>query len=101
MLSFCVHTKSKQLHVSGRAHLVEMFNKYSPLICYTTRCDHWISEDLECYLTAKVIGHLGFTAWQQQFQITDIETKELTKKNKVWSEYLLIHLLVYRRLSLG
>lgn len=59
-----------------------MFKKYSPLICHTTGCDHWISEYLECYLTAKVIGHLGFHHGISSFKITDGEREKKGSKSK-------------------
>ena len=73
--------KTEHKH-SKKRHLVEMFKKYSPLICYATGCDHWVSKYLESYLTAKVIGHLGFHHGISSFKITDLD-RERFNKNKV------------------
>jgi len=68
------------------ANLVKMFKKYSPLICYATGCDHWVSKYLESYLTTKVIGHLGFHHGISSFKMTELESKRFDR-NKVDYKY--------------
>jgi hypothetical protein len=75
---------------------VKMFKKYSPLVCYTTRCDDRISKNLKSYLTAEVVGHLDFQHGVS-FKITAGKYS-----NEIYIEHniLLLHRLVCRQMSL-